>query len=128
MLATAVLALTLDELLRDQPAYFTWPNGPVVGAMALLALIAATVWLTRDSRPNAWAKAALALAVSLPLGWMATSDIVLGKLRGLPDGDMPDGLLDRMNADVVQMQLAALYITLGALGCIVMNARQARGA
>lgn len=128
VLAAAALTLTLDELSRAQPVYFSWPNGPGVGALVLLALIGTTAWLVRDTRPwrrsNTWAKAALALVVSLPFGWYATMEIVHRKLRGLPDGDMPEGLVDRMNADVLQMHIAALVVTTAVLACIAMTARR----
>lgn len=131
VLATAALTLPLDELSRPQPAYFSWPNGPGVDVLVLLALIVTIGWLVRDTRPqsgaNAWAKSALALAASLPLAWIATERIVVRKLRGLPDGDMPDGLAERMNADVIQMQIAALIIAASVLFCIAMTTRQ-RGA
>jgi hypothetical protein len=130
VLASAALTLTLDELSRPQPVYFSWPNGPGVGMLVLLALIGSTVWLVRDTRywrkSNAWAKSALALVVSIPLAWYATGEIVFRKLYGLPDGDMPEGLVARMNSDVFQMQLAALIVTVGVLACIAMTARQWR--
>jgi hypothetical protein len=129
-LAMGALALTLDELVRAQPVYFSWPNKPAVGALLLLALIAAMGWLIRDTRhrvaANAWAKAALALALSLPLGWIFTAGIVFRKFSGIPDGDMPDGVIDRMNADVFQMQIAALLVMSGVLVCIVMTTRPTR--
>jgi hypothetical protein len=127
-LATGALALTLDELLREQPAYFSWPNGSAVGVLVLAALIAATWWLVRDTRlqsgANAWAKSALALAISVPFGWIATERIAWGKLRALPDGDMPDGVVEAMNGDVLQMQLVALVVTATVLACIAMTARR----
>lgn len=130
VLATAALTLTLDELSRPQPIYFSWPNAPGVGILVLLALIGTAAWLVRDtrSRPNsnAWAKSALALTTSLPLAWYATMEIVWRKLRGVPDGDMPEGLVDRMNADVLQMQIAALIVTSAVLVCVTMTVRRSR--
>jgi hypothetical protein len=128
ILAMAALTLTLDELSRPQPVYFSWPNGPGVGMLVLLALIGTTAWLVRDTRSwpnsNAWAKSAFALVVSLPLGWYATMEIVGRKLVGLPDADMPEGLVERMNADVLQMHIAALIVTGAVLACIAMTTRQ----
>lgn len=131
VLGIAALVLTLDELSRVQPTYFSWPNAPGVGALVLLALFGAVAWLVRDTRPrrasNMWAKSALALTVSLPLAWYATNDIVWRKLRVVPDGDMPAGLVDRMNADVFQMQVAGLAVTAGVLACIVMTTKKPLG-
>ncbi|MBX9745819.1 MAG: hypothetical protein K2X34_02890 [Hyphomonadaceae bacterium] len=96
--------------------------------LALLALIGSTSWMVRSTRlqpnANAWAKAALSLAVSLPLAWIATAQIVMGKLRGIPDGDMPTGLVEQMSSDVLQMQTVALLTTMLILGCVGVTARR----
>ena len=107
LLAAAALVLTLDEFARPQPGHFSWPTGVELGAIVLLAMIAAIGWLVRDtparSSARAWAKTALAL-----------------------DADLPEGLAERMNADVQQMQVAALLITISVLACLAMTARKTR--
>jgi hypothetical protein len=129
-LATAALVLTLDELSRPRPVYFSWPDAPELDAITLLALVGATGWLVRATRThasaNTWAKSALALAASLPFGWIVSTEIVRRKLIGLPDADLPESLADRMVADVVQMQVAALLVTVATLACIAFAAQAQR--
>lgn len=130
VLAAMAVALTVDDFTRPVDLSDLFLIG--AGVLVLPALIAATWRLVVDTRQtspaNAWAKSALALAVSLPLAWIATSNIVWSKLIGVPDGDMPDGLVERMNADVLQMQAAALLVEVSVLACIAMAWRRMEDA
>lgn len=119
VLASCALALTIDELAH--PGYLNWPDGAFVGALVLLALLAATGWLvlaTREHGPaRIWARAALVLALLLPAIWLYRQDKILHELSALPDADLPPGWADRVSGDVMQTQVVVLVVTVGLLAC-----------
>jgi formate hydrogenlyase subunit 3/multisubunit Na+/H+ antiporter MnhD subunit len=125
VLSLCALALTTKAALLPEAGGINVPQAPHVGALTLLGLIGATVWLVRTSsgqlRAQAWAKAALTLSLTLPAIWLFRERSIIQELSGMPDADLPAGWLDRVNGDLHQTQLVALTVTVALIVCATVS-------